>query len=79
MVKKIEEKYQELSEVQHILQRPGMWVGSIKSEEKDAFIYNHKIGKFEMKIRLLDKNRKELCTFDATKKQWEKRKEEIYI
>ncbi|MBP3713383.1 MAG: hypothetical protein J6I69_02300 [Bacilli bacterium] len=30
-----------------------------------------------MKIRLLDKNRKELCTFDATKKQWEKRKEEI--
>ena len=50
MAKKIEEKYQELSEVQHILQRPGMWVGSIKSEEKDAFIYNEKIGKFEMKI-----------------------------
>lgn len=50
MGKKIEEKYQELSEVQHILQRPGMWVGSIKSEEKDAFIYNKKNGKFEMKI-----------------------------
>jgi len=50
MAKKIEEKYQELSEVQHILQRPGMWVGSIKSEEKDAFIYNEKTGKFEMKI-----------------------------
>ena len=50
MAKKIEEKYQELSEVQHILQRPGMWVGSIKSEEKDAFIYNEKLGKFEMKI-----------------------------
>lgn len=50
MAKKIEEKYQELSEIQHILQRPGMWVGSIKSEEKDAFIYNTKIGKFEMKI-----------------------------
>lgn len=50
MAKKIEEKYQELSEVQHILQRPGMWVGSIKPEEKDAFIYNEKIGKFEMKI-----------------------------
>lgn len=50
MAKKIEEKYQELSEVQHILQRPGMWVGSIKSEEKDAFIYNEKNGKFEMKI-----------------------------
>ena len=48
--KKIEDKYQELSEVQHILSRPGMWVGSIKSEEKDAFIYNKKTGKFEMKI-----------------------------
>lgn len=50
MPKKIEEKYQELSEIQHILNRPGMWVGSIKAEEKDAFIYNEKIGKFEMKI-----------------------------
>ena len=29
MKKKIEDKYQELSEIQHILQRPGMWVGSI--------------------------------------------------
>lgn len=48
--KKIEDKYQELSEVQHILSRPGMWVGSIKSEEKDAFIYNKKTGKFEMRI-----------------------------
>jgi len=50
MAKKIEEKYQELSEIQHILARPGMWVGSVKSEEKDTFIYNKKIGKFEMKI-----------------------------
>jgi len=50
MAKKIEEKYQELSEIQHILNRPGMWVGSIKSEEKDSFIYNTKTGKFEMKI-----------------------------
>ena len=31
MDKKIEEKYQELSEIQHILNRPGMWVGSIKT------------------------------------------------
>lgn len=50
MAKKIEEKYQELSEIQHILIRPSMWVGSIKSEEKDAFVYNSKVGKFEMKI-----------------------------
>ena len=50
MAKKIEEKYQELSEIQHILIRPSMWVGSVKSEEKDAFVYNSKTGKFEMKI-----------------------------
>ena len=40
MKKTIEDKYQELSEIQHILQRSGMWVGSTKSEEKDSFIYN---------------------------------------
>ena len=50
MTKKIEEKYQELSEIQHILNRPGMWVGSTKSEEKESFIYNTKTGKFEMRI-----------------------------
>ena len=50
MTKKIEEKYQELSEIQHVLHRSGMWVGSTKYEEKDTFIYNYKTGKFEMKI-----------------------------
>ena len=50
MKKKIEEKYQELSEIQHVLLRSGMWVGSTKFEEKDSFIYNAKTGKFEMKI-----------------------------
>lgn len=49
MAKKIEEKYQELSEVQHVLLRPGMWVGSTKEEEKDMFIYNIKTGKMEQK------------------------------
>ena len=50
MAKKIEEKYQELSEIQHILARSGMWVGSTKSEEKDCFVYNYNNGKFEMKV-----------------------------
>lgn len=40
MTKKIEDKYKELSEVQHVLLRPGMWVGSIKEEEKDMYIYD---------------------------------------
>lgn len=49
-MKKIEDKYKQLSETEHILLRPGMWVGSIKVEEKDTFIYNYKTGKFEMKV-----------------------------
>ena len=48
--KTVEQKYTELSEVQHILIRPSMWVGSTKMEEKDMFIYNTNIGKFEMKV-----------------------------
>ena len=30
MAKKIEEKYKELSEIEHVRLRPGMWVGSTK-------------------------------------------------
>ena len=40
MAKKIEEKYKELSEREHVLLRPGMWVGSIKEEEKTMFLYD---------------------------------------
>ena len=35
MSKTIEQKYQEMDEVSHILNRPGMYVGSTKEEEKD--------------------------------------------
>ena len=40
MAKKIEEKYKELSEREHILLRPGMWVGSVKEEERTFFLYD---------------------------------------
>ena len=46
----IEQKYQTMDEISHILMRSGMYVGSNKFEEKDTFIYNGKTGKFEMKI-----------------------------
>lgn len=48
-MKKIEEKYKELSERDHILQRSGMWVGSTKSEECDMYLYNDKSGKMEQR------------------------------
>ena len=40
MAKKIEEKYTSMTEREHILQRSGMYVGSVKEEEKTLFIYD---------------------------------------
>ena len=40
MSKTIEQKYQEMDEVSHILNRPGMYVGSTKEEEKDMLVLN---------------------------------------
>lgn len=37
---KLEDKYTQLSERQHILQRPGMWVGSVKPETSQRFLYS---------------------------------------
>lgn len=49
MAKKIEEKYKQLSEVEHILHRPGMWIGSIKEEERQVFVYDNDENKMTMK------------------------------
>ena len=38
--KSIEEKYQSMTEQEHVLQRSGMWIGSVRSEEKDMFLYD---------------------------------------
>ena len=48
MAKKIEEKYQQLTEQEHVLHRPGMWIGSIKDQESSLFIYNNETEKMEM-------------------------------
>lgn len=47
--KNIEDKYQELSEVEHIRARSGMYVGSTQQEEKEMFIYNPETAKMELK------------------------------
>ena len=46
----IEEKYKEMDEVSHILNRPGMYVGSTKEEDKEMFIYNSDRDCMEMTI-----------------------------
>ena len=48
MTKKVEEKYKELSERDHVLMRSGMWVGSIKEEERQSFVYDDNQGKMTM-------------------------------
>ena len=37
----IEKKYKELSEQEHVLLRPGMYVGSIKPEISNQFVFDH--------------------------------------
>jgi len=49
MRKKIEEKYQAMSEIQHVLMRPGMWVGATSEEERQVFIYDSEENKMTMK------------------------------
>lgn len=48
-VKTIEEKYREMSECEHILERSGMWVGSTKEEEAQMFLYNRDTAKMELR------------------------------
>lgn len=48
-MKKIEDKYKQLSETEHILLRPGMWVGSVSEEERQVFIYDSDENKMTMK------------------------------
>ena len=41
-MKSIEEKYKELSERDHVLQRSGMWIGSVKPEFSTQFVFDYK-------------------------------------
>lgn len=43
-----EQKYKRLSEVEHVLLRPGMYIGSIVSKESEVFVFNDDDKKFEL-------------------------------
>ena len=45
--KTIEEKYQAMDEIDHILKKSGMWVGSIKLETAQQFVYNYETATME--------------------------------
>lgn len=48
-VKTIEEKYTSLSAEEHILHRPGMYIGSIKDENDQLFLYSMDDAKMQLK------------------------------
>ena len=43
--KTIEEKYRKLSDIEHCLERPGMYVGSTKPRDEELYLLNAE-GKF---------------------------------
>ncbi len=45
----ISKKYQKLSQREHVLLRPGMYIGSIKDDEYENWIYNENLNKIEKK------------------------------
>ena len=47
MAKSVEEKYKSLTDIEHVLLRPGMYIGSVVTEKTEKWIYNGK--KFELK------------------------------
>ena len=49
MKKSIEQKYKAMSEIDHCLSRPGMWIGSVRDEERQSFVYDDETGKMTMK------------------------------
>jgi DNA topoisomerase-2 len=46
MEKSIEHKYRKLSDIEHVLARPGMYVGSVKPHESNLFLLNEETKKF---------------------------------
>lgn len=47
--KTVEEKYKSLSEVEHIIHRSGMYIGSIKNETSQLFLYSSDDAKMRLK------------------------------
>lgn len=47
-MKTVEQKYRKLSDIDHCLERPGMWVGSTKSKEDDVYLLNEE-GKLSLR------------------------------
>ena len=49
MAKTVEEKYKSMSQIEHILKRSGMYIGSVKEEVKQQFVYDRDEAKMVMR------------------------------
>tara|TARA_R110001592_G_scaffold162601_1_gene396196 strand:+ start:4918 stop:6786 length:1869 start_codon:yes stop_codon:yes gene_type:complete len=47
-MKSLEKKYRKLSDVEHVLLRPGMYIGSIKPHKEEVYLPTGKDGKFKL-------------------------------
>jgi len=47
MAVSVEKRYQKLTDTEHVLLRPGMYIGSIKPHTEEVFLFNEKKEKFE--------------------------------
>lgn len=48
MAVSIEKRYQKLTDTEHVLLRPGMYIGSIKPHTEEVYLLNEKTRKFEL-------------------------------
>jgi len=48
--KKIDDTYKQKSQIEHVLTRPGMWIGNIKPENENIWIYDSKTDKIVNKF-----------------------------
>lgn len=48
MAKTLEQKYKKLTDIDHVLLRPGMYIGSINSHNEDCYIYDDDENKFKL-------------------------------
>ena len=50
MTEKVQDNYEKLSDVEHVLLRPGMYIGSITSDDEMRYVFNEDIKKFEKRM-----------------------------
>ena len=51
---KIEDKYKKLSQREHVLHRPGMYIGSVKKQIEELWVPYNKNGELKMEKKMIE-------------------------